>query len=182
MRLVSCALMLARTDVPWRVKSNARRIPDMTTATATAQDPQSAQQTLDSLIEQIRQLGVRYIEEKDFVSAQFAFKKLLEVAPQDVNARFVYAQLIDDGSHKRVAESRDMMLSILDENPVIFANPSEGNLQLIRSAALSCARVGPFPKAIELFRRLAAGSNLAQDYFYLSEILTKGNHFEEAVA
>jgi tetratricopeptide (TPR) repeat protein len=41
--------------------------------------------------------------------------------------------------------------------------------------------VGPFPKAIELFRKLAASSNLASDYFLLSEILTQGNFFEEAV-
>jgi tetratricopeptide (TPR) repeat protein len=174
--------MLARTDVPWRVKSNARRIPDMTTATAAAQTDQTAQQTFDSLIEQIRQLGDKYIEDKDFVSAQLAFKKLLELTPKDINARFVYAQLIDDGSHARVAESRDMMLSILDENPAILTIPTEGNLALIRAAALRCGRAGPFPRAIELFRTLAAGSNLAQDYFYLSEILTKGNHFEEAVA
>jgi tetratricopeptide (TPR) repeat protein len=153
----------------------------MTTATATAQDTQSAQQTFDSLIEQIRQLGDRYIQDKDLVSAQLAFKKLIELAPQDLNARYVYAQLIDDGSHTRRAESRDMMLAILDEHPDIFDNPTEGNLHLIRSTAIRCSFVGPFPKAIELFRKLAAGSNHAFDYFRLSEILVQGNFFEEAV-
>jgi len=182
MRLDSCALMLARTDVPWRVKSNARRIPDMTTATATAQTASSAEQTFDSLIEQIKQLAYKYIEDKDFVSAQLAFKKLLELTPKDINARFVYAQLIDDGSHKRRAEARDMLLAILDEHPELFDNPTDGNLHLIRNAALRCSHVGPFPKAIELYRRLATSSKLAGDYFALSEILTQGNFFEEAVA
>jgi tetratricopeptide (TPR) repeat protein len=154
----------------------------MTTASATAQTNQTPQQTFDSLVEQIRQLAYKYIEDKDFVSAQLAFKKLLELTPQDINARFVYAQLIDDGSHKRRAEARDMMLAILDESPEIFANPTEGNLHLIRSAAIRCSHVGPFPKAIELFRKVAAGSNRASDYFQLSEILTQGNYFEEAVA
>lgn len=154
----------------------------MTTASATAQTNQTPQQTFDSLVEQIRQLAYKYVEDKDFVSAQLAFKKLLELTPQDINARFVYAQLIDDGSHKRRAEARDMMLAILDEGPEIFANPTEGNLHLIRSAAIRCSHVGPFPKAIELFRKVAAGSNRASDYFQLSEILTQGNYFEEAVA
>src|SRR5689334_14437734 len=160
-------------------RSNARRIPDMTIAPATAQ---TAQQTFDSLIEQIKQLAYKYIEDKDFVSAQLAFKKLLELTPKDINARFVYAQLIDDGSHKRRAEARDMLLAILDEHPELFDNPTEGNLHLIRNAALRCSHVGPFPKAIELYRKLAAGSKLAGDYFALSEILTQGNYFEEAVA
>jgi tetratricopeptide (TPR) repeat protein len=153
----------------------------MTTATATAQSAQSAQHTFDGLVEQIRQLAYKYIEEKDFVSAQLAFKKLLELTPMDINARFVYAQLIDDGSHKRRAEARDMMLAILDENPEIFLNPTEGNLHLIRMTALRCSHVGPFPKSIELYRKLAAGSNRASDYFQLSEILTHVNYFEEAI-
>jgi Tfp pilus assembly protein PilF len=61
-------------------------IPDMTTASATAQTNQTPQQTFDSLVEQIRQLAYKYIEDKDFVSAQLAFKKLLELTPQDINA------------------------------------------------------------------------------------------------
>jgi tetratricopeptide (TPR) repeat protein len=152
------------------------------TIDAAATDNATAQQTFDALIDQIRQLAYKYIEDKDFVSAQLAFKKLLELTPQDVNARFVYAQLIDDGTHKRRAEARDMMLAILDENPDIFANPTDGNLHLIRSAAVRCSHVGPFPRAIELFRKLAPASNQASDYFQLSEILTQGNFFDEAVA
>ena len=41
---------------------------------------------------------------------------------------------------------------------------------------------GRSPKAIELFRKLAQASNNASDYFKLSEILTQGNFFEEAIA
>jgi tetratricopeptide (TPR) repeat protein len=142
----------------------------------------AAQQTFNSLIEQIRQLGNRYLEDKDFVSAQLAFKKLIELAPNDLNGRYVYAQLIDDGTHNRRAEARDMMLAILDEHPEIFDYPTDGNLDLIRSTAMRCSVIGPFPKAIELFRKLAAGSNHAFDYSKLSEILAQGNFFDEAIA
>ncbi len=130
-----------------------KRISDMTTAL-------DSHAEFQSLLGQIRQLGYKYIE----------------------NARFVYAQLIDDGTHKKRAEARDMMLSILDENPEILVNPTDGNLLLIRSAAQRCSHVGPFPKAIELFRKLAHASNKAGDYFQLSEILTQGNFFEDSVA
>jgi tetratricopeptide (TPR) repeat protein len=135
-----------------------------------------------SVLGQIRQLGYKYIEDKDFISAQLAFKKLLELDGKDINARFVYAQLIDDGTHKKRAEARDMMLSILDEHPELFDDPTEGNLHLIRSAAQRCSHVGPFPKAIELFRKLARASNKAGDYFKLSEILTQGDLFEDSIA
>lgn len=149
--------------------------PDMTTQAA-------ARAEFDSLIGQIKQLGYKYIEDRDFVSAQLAFKKLLELDNSDVNARFVYAQLIDDGTHKRHAEARDLMLSILDEHPGILDTPTEDNLHLIRSAAVRCSHVGPFPRAIDLFRKLARASNKASDYFQLSEILTQGNFFDESVA
>ena len=135
-----------------------------------------------SLLGQIRQLGYKYIEDKDFVSAQLAFKKLLELDNKDISARFVYAQLIDDGTHKKRAEARDMMLSILDEHPEIFDSPTDGNLLLIRSAAQRCSHVGPFPKAIDLFRKVAHASNKASDYFQLSEILTQGDFFEDSIA
>jgi len=138
--------------------------------------------TLDSILNQIRVLAYKYIEEKDFTSAQLAFKKLLELDSQDINARYVYAVLIDDGSHKKRAEARDLMLSILDQHPEILDNPSANNLDLIRNAAVRCSHVGPFNKSIELYRKLAHTSNSASDYFQLSEILTKGNFFEESIA
>ena len=74
------------------------------------------------------------------------------------------------------------MLSILNERPEIFDNPTEDNLYLIRSAAERCSHVGPLAKAIELFRKLAPASDKAVDYFKLSEILTQGNFFEELIS
>ena len=112
-------------------------------------------QTFESVLGQIRELAFKYIKDKDYTSAQLAFKKLLELDNKDLSARFVYAQLIDDGSHKKRAEARDMMLSILDETPEIFDHPTVDNLDLIRNAAVRCSHVGPFPRAIELFRKLA---------------------------
>jgi len=142
----------------------------------------AAPPTVEQLLPQLKAAGYKCIEEKDFANALLAFGKIVELDNSDVNARFVYAQLIDNGSHKTRAEARDLMLSILDEYPAILAEPTEGNLHLIRNAAVRCSHVGPFSKAIELFRRLAHGSNKAGDYFQLSEILTQGDFLEEAVA
>ncbi|HLZ01945.1 MAG TPA: GSCFA domain-containing protein [Bradyrhizobium sp.] len=142
----------------------------------------AAPPALEPLLEQLKAAGYKCIEQKDFANALLAFKKIVELDGKDVNARFVYAQLIDDGSHKKRAEARDLMLSILDEHPAIFDQPTEGNLHLIRNAAVRCSHVGPFAKAIELFRKLAHASNRASDYFQLSEILTQGDFFEESVS
>jgi len=136
----------------------------------------------EALIGQLRDLGFKYIKDEDYPSAQFAFKKIIELDSKDLNARYIYAHLIDDGTHKKRAESRDMLLAILDEYPGIFEHRTEANLNLIRGAAVKCSHVGPFTKSIELFRKLAHASNSAGDYFQLSEILTQGNFFEEAIA
>jgi tetratricopeptide (TPR) repeat protein len=138
--------------------------------------------TPQPILGQLKDLGFKYIQDEDYASAQFAFKKILELDNKDLNARFVYAHLIDDGTHKKRAESRDMLLSILDEYPGIFDNPTEHNLKLIRGAAVKCSHVGPFAEATELFRKLARMSNSAGDFYLLSEILTQGNFFEEAIS
>lgn len=147
----------------------------MTTETAPAA-------TLQPIIGQLKDLGFKYIQDEDYASAQFAFRKILELDNKDINARYIYAHLIDDGTHKKRAESRDMLLAILDEHPGIFDIPNENNLKLIRGAAIKCSHVGPFAKATELFRKLARASNNAGDYYLLSEILTQGNFFEEAIS
>jgi tetratricopeptide (TPR) repeat protein len=145
-------------------------------------EPAAAPPTHESLIGQLKDLGFKYIQDQDYASAQFAFKKVLELDNKDINARFVYAHLIEDGTHKRHAEARDLMLSILDDNPEIFDQPTDANLNMIRSAAQRCSHVGPFARAIELFRKLARASNLASDYFLLSEILTQRNFFKESIS
>jgi hypothetical protein len=71
------------------------------------------------------------------------FKKLIEMDKKDIVSRFIYAQLIDDGTHNKFAESRDLLLLILDDHPDIFDTPIEGNLHLIRCAAERCSLVGP---------------------------------------
>src|ERR1700726_1373911 len=131
--------------------------------------------SLESLLGQLKAAGYKCIGDKDLGSARAAFKKIVELDPNDINARFTYAQLIDDGSHKKRAEARDLMLSILDEHPVILDTPTDGNLNLIRHAAMLCSFVGPFSRSIELFRKLAHVSNRAPDYFHLSEVLTHGD-------
>jgi Tfp pilus assembly protein PilF len=77
----------------------------------------TAEPTPQNLIVQLKDLGYKYIRDKDYASAQFAFKKVLELDKADINARFVYAGLIWDGSHKRGAESRDLLLSIWTRTP-----------------------------------------------------------------
>lgn len=145
----------------------------MTTQTAPSQ-------SIDTLLAQLKETGFKLIEAKDYGSAQLLFKKIVDLDSKDINARLVYAQLIDDGSHKKHAQSRDLLLSILDEYPAIFDNPTDGNLHLIRCAAERCSHVGPESKAIELFRKLAPASIKARDYFLLSEALTKGNFLDES--
>jgi len=142
----------------------------------------AAPPTVEARLGQLRELGYKYIQDKDYTSAQLVFKKVLELDNSDINARFVYAQLLDDGTHKKCAEARDLMLSILDAHPGIFDHPTEVNLDLIRSAAVRCSQVGPLPKAIELFRKLAHTSNNAGDYFALSEMLTMRGFFEESIS
>lgn len=138
--------------------------------------------SIEPLLAQLKAAGYKCIEEKNFANARLVFEKLVSLDPRDINARFVYAQLIDNGTHRKTAEARDLMLSILDEHPEIFDNPTDGNLNLVRNAAIRCKDVGPFSRSIELFRKLAHASNRAGDYFLLSEILTQGNFFEESVA
>jgi tetratricopeptide (TPR) repeat protein len=151
------------------------RIFDMTTQLAASPE-------LGPLLVQLKEAGYKSFQDRDFASALAAFSKIVELDSADINARFVYAQLINDGSHKKRAEARDLMLSILDQHPHILNQPTEGNLHLIRNAAILCSFIGPFARAIDLFRRLAHASNLAGDYFQLSEILTQGDFFEESVA
>ena len=139
-------------------------------------------QTRESLLAQLKELGFRLFQEANYDDARLVFKKLIELDEKDIIARFIYAQLIDDGTHKKFAESRDLLLSILDDHPDIFDTPIEANLHLIRCAAERCCLVGPDRKAIELYRRLAPASNIARDYFQLSEVLTKGNFLEESIA
>src|ERR1700761_848715 len=154
-----------------------RLIDDMTAELATATPP-----SLESLLDRLKAAAYKAVEDKDFGSALAAFKKIVELVPTDINARFVYAQLIDDGSHKRRAEARDIMLAILDEHPEIFDTPTDGNLHLIRQAARRCKDVGPVSRAIELFRKLAQASNQAADYAILSEVLTNGDFLEESIS
>ncbi len=127
-------------------------------------------------------MGSKLIHEKDYGSAKLAFQKIIELDKKDLKSRLVYAHLIEDGTHKKRAKSRDLMLSILDERPGIFDDPTEDHLYLIRSAAERCSHVGPFAKAIELFRKLAPASNKAVDYFKLSEVLTQGNFLEKSIS
>jgi tetratricopeptide (TPR) repeat protein len=139
-------------------------------------------QATAALLAQLKEVGFNLIEAKDFQSAQLVFKKIVDLDGRDADARLVYAELIDDGTHRKRAESRDMMLSILDDYPAIFDNPTGANLYLIRSAARRCNDIGPNLKAIELLRRLAPASNEASDYFLLSEALTTGNSLDESIS
>jgi len=95
--------------------------------------------------------------------------------------RIDQAFAIDDGkTHGKHAESRDAMLALMDEMP---DDRSPERLRLIRGAAERCSHVGPFEKAIELYRKLAPISNDAGDYFKLSEVLTHGgDHLDESAA
>lgn len=99
---------------------------------------------------------------------------------QQINVAFA---LDDRKSHKKHAESRDAMLALISAHPEVFDDPTQDHLRLIRGAAERCGNVGPFAKAVELFRKLAPMSQKAGDYYRLSEVLTHGGEdLGEAVA
>lgn len=101
----------------------------------------------------------------------------------DLAERIDQAFALDDRkTHKGHAASRDTLLAIIAQHPEVFDDPSETHLRLIRGGAERCGNVGPFDKAIELFRKLAPMSGKAADYYRLSEVLTHGSdHIEESL-
>lgn len=115
-------------------------------------------------------------------AAILCLRRLVELDQTDLDSRYQIALLLDDGSHKSWAESRNILLQILDEHPEIFDRKTETNLNLIRTAAMRCKFVGPVDKAIELFSKLAPLSNKAEDYFLLSEVLAQHDNLAESVA
>ncbi len=150
---------------------------------STSYDPQQLEQLFRSGDRQaIRNAGAELIGQGRPADALLCFRTLSEMPGADIESRFIYAHLLDDGSHRKRAESRDILLTLLDEFPQVFDHAADGNLTLIRSAAERCRDLGPFDKAIDLFRKLAPLSNVATDYFSLSEILTQGNYLAESVA
>lgn len=114
--------------------------------------------------------------------ATTCYKRLTELNNNDIESRFIYAHLVDDGTHKGLAFSRDLALSILNDFPAIFQYPQEGNCELIRFAAIRCSHIGPIDKAVSLLRQLAPLSGLAKDYFALSEILSASNDLQESIS
>jgi hypothetical protein len=59
-------------------------------------------QTRESLLAQLKELGLRLFREANYDDARLVFKKLIELDKKDIISRFIYAQLIDDGTHKKV--------------------------------------------------------------------------------
>ena len=93
----------------------------------------------------------------------------------DLTAQINAAFALDDRvTHKGHAASRDALLAIIAEHPEVFDDPCDVHQRLIRGAAERCGNVGPFAKAVELFRKLAPLSGKAVDWYKLSEALTHG--------
>jgi hypothetical protein len=95
-----------RSNTAWRVPQHDRR-------NGPGANPRS-------LLAQLKELGFRLFREANYDDARLVFKKLVEMDKKDIISRFIYAQLIDDGTHNKFAESRDLLLSILDDHPDIF--------------------------------------------------------------
>lgn len=125
--------------------------------------------------------GAQFIRENRRSDAIACFARLAE-EKSDLNARFIHAQLIDDGSHKQLAAARDAAVSILEDFPALFDNGTEANCALVRFAAQRCSYVGPQEKAADLYRRLVAMSNSAADYYHLSESLSHINNVANNLA
>jgi len=125
--------------------------------------------------ELIRSLGNQLLGLQKNEMAKACFKRLSEIDRADVNARFVYAQLLMGSTHKSWAEARDVALAILDDFPEMQELSTEGHCTVMRFAAYRCTAIGPNEKGVELFRKLAHKCNLASDYFWLSELLAHLN-------
>jgi tetratricopeptide (TPR) repeat protein len=132
--------------------------------------------------EDILQAARGFIAENKRAEAITCYKKLAESDRSDLNSRFIYAQLIDDGTHKQLAICRDLALAILDDYPGLFDHNTESNCLLVRFAAERCSYVGPQDKAVELYRKVAAMSNKASDYYHLSESLSQINNVANNLA
>jgi len=130
---------------------------------------------------QLRALGNSLLEQRRFADARLVCQRLVEMDPHDLGARYTYARLIEDGSHKRAAEARDGVLAIIDEFPAVANENNPSAWELMRFAAIKCSRIGPIDKAIELYRRLAPITKEANDYFALSELLSQQNSLEESL-
>ncbi|MDB5992411.1 MAG: hypothetical protein JWQ10_3814 [Herbaspirillum sp.] len=156
----------------------------MPTPTDQAQNPMAealAQLLTFGTREEIQDAAHKFAASERPQEMKACYKKLSETDKGDLNARFVYSQLVEDGSHKTRAESRDLMLAILDDFPQILELNTEGNCLLIRYTAERCRDLGPQQKAIDLSRKLAPLSGIAGDYFLLSEILSQINNLEESM-
>lgn len=130
----------------------------------------------------LRSLAVELTQANNRVEALEIYETIINIDYSDLNSRFNYALLQENGTHKNMARARDIMLSILDENPIIFDITTEHNIFLIRSAAYRCHYLGPISRAIELFQKLSTITNNADDFATLSEVLAKENKLPEAIS
>lgn len=133
-------------------------------------------------VELLRAYASMLINMKKWHEALLCLRRIVELDAADIDAKYKIALLLDDGSHKYWAESRDILLQILEQHPEIFEHKTDANFHLIRTAAMRCKFVGPQDKSIELLRKLAPLSNKAEDYFLLSEVLAQHDDLAESIA
>jgi tetratricopeptide (TPR) repeat protein len=175
----------------WQDQDRAHSSKTFTESKKMTESSIPAEDNLDQLIlfgsrEAILNAAEQFIKQNKRAEAIICYKKLAESDRGDLNSRFIYAQLIDDSTHKQLAVSRDLMLSLLDDYPALFDHNTDSNCLLIRYTAQRCSYVGPQEKAVELYRKLAAMSNSAADYFHLSESLSQiknvANNLADSIA
>ena len=130
---------------------------------------------------ELRALCNTLIQKRFLSDARKICKRLIELDPNDLGVRYTYASLADDGTHKVSAEARDGLLAIIDELPGIVNESRPQMWELLRAAAVTCSRIGPIDRGIELYRKLAPATKEASDYFALSELLAQKNLLEESL-
>jgi len=131
--------------------------------------------------DEIKAIAQSYVESGNLKGACECYKLLAAENPKDILSRFMYAQLVKDGTHIGTALARDIALHILNDFPEMLIMTGNQNVaQIVRFAAEQCRYVGPIDRALELYQKLVSISYDADDFYALSEILAINNEIDEA--
>jgi len=130
-----------------------------------------------------------YIRQAAKNARNFWWICLIRFNPRDIKHRYLQAVYLEDGTHNKKAQVRDLLLKIIVDIPEIKNNPSNTlHIKILRGAASRCNDQGPIATAKELYSKLCQVSNDAKDHFEYSEIMydevdlsTSVTHLEKAM-
>lgn len=102
--------------------------------------------------------------------------------PEDVNLKFLYSQLLKDGTIVGLSQSRDVVLKIIDDYPVLLTIKNDEHVvNILRYAASVCSVLHPIEKSIFIYKHLISFTESADDFFALAELLSKTDDIDDAI-